>query len=228
MFAGIVTGVGKVVAADAAPRRSGSGAEAHRLEVDLTPLPADLAIGASVAVNGVCLTLAQTRGRDGVFDVVPETWRRTSLRNLRPGDRVNLECSLRAGDFIDGHFVQGHVEDVGRVQRIDRSAGEWKLWVETAPALMPCIVAKGSIAVDGTSLTVVDVRDSSFSVALVPTTLNRTVLGERGPGDEVNIETDILARLVVRRLEMLGIDPQAAAPSSGVSWERLRESGFVT
>ncbi len=180
-----------------------------------------------MAVNGVCLTLAELRGTVGSFDVVPETWRRTTLRHLRPQAVVNLERSLRAGDPLDGHFVQGHIEGTGTVERIERSSGEWKLWVQTEPELLSAIVPKGSVALDGTSLTVVDVVSPRFSVALVPTTLERTVLGQRAPGDELNIETDILARMVLHRREGL-LTARAEGRESELTWDKLREGGFVS
>lgn len=226
MFTGIVAGIGTVVASGATSR-DGTGALAHRVEIELGPLAEGLVTGASVAVNGACLTLAASRGTVGCFDVVPETWRRTTLSTLRPGESVNLERSLRVGDPLDGHFVQGHVEGVGVVDRVDRGAGEWKLWVRVEQALTPPIVPKGSIAVDGVSLTVIDVAGDTFSVALVPTTRERTILGRRRPGDRVNIETDILARLVLHRLQALrGTTGESVA--DGVDWNTLRDAGYVT
>jgi riboflavin synthase len=226
MFAGIIAAVGSVAGVEATPRRRAGGALAHRLEVDLGPLAEGLALGASVAVNGACLTLAELRDAVAGFDVVPETWRRTTLRELRVNERVNLERSLRVGDPVDGHFVQGHVEGVGTIERIERGQGEWKLWVEAEPGLLPTITPRGSIAVDGTSLTIVDVADRRFSVVLVPTTLERTVLGRRRAGDHVNIETDLLARLVLRRLAALtGTD--ATGDAAALSLEKLRAGGFL-
>lgn len=225
MFAGIIESVGKVVAV----RRSATdaqGAGAWCLEVDLGDLLADVQPGASVAINGVCLTLVERRGPVGGFDVVPETWRLANLRFLQTGDLVNAERSLRVGDRLDGHFVQGHVDGVGTVERVQRDRGEYRVWVAAGPDLMPYIVRKGSIALDGVSLTVVDVEDSRFSVVLIPTTLEKTVLRRRQPGDRVNIETDILARLIVSRLEALG-EGGMRRERGGLSWERLRESGFA-
>jgi riboflavin synthase alpha subunit len=228
MFAGIVAAVGTVVGVAAAARRHGAGGPAHRLEVELGPLADGLRLGASLAVNGACLTLAEQRGNVGGFDVVPETWQRTTLHALRAGDPVNLERSLRVGDPIDGHFVQGHIEAVGRVERIDRTGGEWKLWAQTDAALMPCIVPKGSIALDGVSLTLVDVTTDRFSVALIPTTLARTVLGRRDAGALLNVETDILARLVLQHLRSYSATPAQAGGTAGLTWDRLREAGFTS
>jgi len=226
MFTGIVQHVGRVAGVDAAPRRHAEGGQAYGFDVDLGPLATDLPGGASVAVNGVCLTAAALRGSVARFDVVPETWRRTTLSGSRVGDPVNLERSLRVGDPVDGHFVQGHVEGMGSVARVERGQGEWKLWVDAQPDLMPAIVPKGSIALDGTSLTIVDVEAARFSVVLVPTTLQRTVLGRRQAGDQVNIETDLLARVLLRRLAgMLGTE--TGPGTSGLSWETLRAAGFL-
>ncbi len=205
---------------DAALRHHADGTAAHRVTIALGPLAEDLPLGASVAVNGVCLTVADLAGESGSFDVVPETWQATALKGLRPRTPVNLERSLQVGDRIDGHFVQGHVDGVGTVAQIERTAGEWKLWVRAAAEILTYVVPKGSIAVDGTSLTIVDYLSDRFSVALIPTTLDETVLGRRQPGDEVNLETDILARIIVRRLDAL-------RAAGGITVDQLREGGFV-
>lgn len=228
MFTGIIQGLAEVAAVELTARARPGGTPAHRLELQLGPLADGLDVGASVAINGVCLTLAERRGRVSVFEVVPETWERTNLADLRPGDQVHVERSLRAGDALDGHFVQGHVDGVGVVERVDRRGGECKLWVRAEPELMRFIVSKGSVALDGTSLTVVDVSENRFSVALVPTTLQRTTLGRRKPGGRINIETDILARLVISRLaELMGAAPGPEA-ATGLTWDKLRTGGFVT
>ncbi len=218
MFTGIVEKVGTVVAV-----RSAAGGMV-RLEIELGELVADLAPGASVAVNGACLTLVERQGSVGGFDVVPETWRSTNLRHARPGWPVNLERSLRVGQRLDGHFVQGHVDGLGTVERVLRQDGQYLLWTRAPGELMPFIVRKGAVALDGVSLTIVDVDAERFSVALIPATLERTVLRRRQPGDQVNIETDILARLVVG---WLGRAQGAADSPAGLTWQRLRESGFV-
>jgi riboflavin synthase alpha subunit len=232
MFTGIVQHVGPVAGVETAPCRHASGGQAYGLGVDLGPLAADLALGASVAVSGVCLTVAALRGTVARFDVVPETWGRTTLHGLRVGDPVNLERSLRVGDPLDGHFVQGHVEGVGGVVRVERGEGQWKVWVEAQADLMPAIVPKGSIALDGTSLTVVDVEAARFSVVLVPTTLQRTVLGRRRAGDQVNIETDLLTRVILGRLAglaklELSSTADSAPGAAGLSWDKLRAAGFL-
>ncbi len=223
MFTGIIEHVGTVTALARAARRDPDGSAAFPLAVDVGPLSEQLPLGASVAVNGVCLTVARLAGTVANFDVVPETWQRTTLRELQVGGRVNLERSLRVGDRLDGHFVQGHVDAVGTVERIDRGGGEWKLRLRAEQEVFRNVVPKGSIAIDGTSLTVVDVTPPLLSVALVPTTLENTVLKERGPAARVNIETDMLVRAVMSRL---GVGESGAAPA-GVNLASLAERGFL-
>lgn len=233
MFAGIVEGLGQVVRLHAASREGGG----RRLDIDLREFADGAILGASIAINGVCLTLAELRKTIGGFDVVPETLRLTTLGEVKPGDAVNIERSLRVGDRIDGHFVQGHVEGVGRVVSNGETAGGWMIRVQCPAELLKFIVRKGSITIDGTSLTVVDVDGSEFSVALIPTTLERTVLGRRRAGERVNLETDILARMVCERLEAflardaarLGSRPGESTPKTGgVTLEQLREAGFAS
>lgn len=194
-----------------------------------------LALGASVAVNGVCLSIVERTGSEALFDVIPETWSRTALSALTIGDQVNLERSLRAGASIDGHFVQGHIDAVGRVSRIE-TEGQWKLWARCPNSVMPYMVEKGSIALDGVSLTLVDVTTDEISVALIPTTLRETTLGRRAVGAQINVESDILARMVVKRLGALVGQPDAVQPPSGsdagsgmggVTLEQLRDAGFM-
>lgn len=222
MFTGIVQALGQVQAVDAAARPTPAGGAAYRLAIDLGPLAEGLLLGASVAVNGACLTVAELQGTVAGFDVVPETWQRTTLRHVRRGDKVHLERALRAGDAFDGHFVQGHVDSVGTVDRVERRSGEWKLWVRCAEELLRHVVPKGSVTLDGTSLTVVDVEPTRFSVALIPTTLEHTNLGRKQAGDELNIETDLLVRAVLSRLDSLL--PRRAG---GLTWQTLQEAGLV-
>ena len=222
MFTGIVEAIGRIGPVAGALRAGHDGAQAHRLAVQVPGLLDELALGASVAINGVCLTLVEHNRDGGSFYVVPETWQNTTLRNLSVGDAVNIERALRLGDRIDGHFVQGHIDGIGRIERIERTGGEHKLWITTDAALMPYLVRKGSVALDGTSLTIVDTTPTAFSVALIPATLDKTVLGRRGPGNLVNIETDILARTVISRLADLKTEG-----SSGLTFDALREGGFL-
>lgn len=189
MFTGIVEELGSVVAV-------GEG----RLRVRGPVVTSDARHGDSIAVNGVCLTVVTAGDGEFIADVMPETLRRSSLGALRPGDRVNLERAARLGDRVGGHLVQGHVDGVSSI--VERSAGgEWELTRFALPTdLARFVVEKGSIAVDGVSLTVVSVDADSFTVGLIPTTLTHTTLGANGVGAPVNLEVDVIAKYVERML----------------------------
>jgi riboflavin synthase len=166
-----------------------------RLEVE-TPLAAELSPGDSIAVNGVCLTAVERENGSFAADVMPETLRRTSLEPLTEGDEVNLELPLRASDRLGGHVMQGHVDGTGTVESA-REEGLARVVRIDAPAeLLRYIVEKGSIGVDGVSLTVSAVDDHAFEVSLIPETLERTTLGAAAPGRTVNLEVDVLAKYV--------------------------------
>jgi len=213
MFAGIIRHLGAIKEM----QRTAGGA---RIGVLADTLAAQVIEGASVCVNGVCLTVARVEPPLLEFDVIPETLRRSTLETLRPADRVNLEPSLRVQDTIDGHFVQGHVDGTARlVRRISRDA-EYVLWFEPQPDLMRFVVPKGSVAVDGVSLTVAEVDERAFAVALIPTTLKWTTLADIRVGEFANIETDILARTVVHYLESM-------TPGGAMTMQALREQGFA-
>jgi riboflavin synthase len=193
MFTGIIEAVGRVV------QRRVSG-EVVALGVEAPTIVADVEPGDSVSVNGVCLTATASSGDVLHFDAVQETLRRTSLSDVPRGARVNIERALRLGDRLSGHFVQGHVDCVGAVVRAGGPPGKVTLSAEVPAEYAVDLVPKGSIAVDGVSLTVADASGPVFSVALVPFTLEHTCLGERRPGDRVNIEVDILSKIVGKRL----------------------------
>lgn len=193
MFTGIVEELGTVVGIE----RSGDSA---RLRVLGPVVTADAAHGASIAVNGVCLTVTDHDGGEFAVDVMAETLRRTGLGALRPGDRVNLERAMAATARFGGHIVQGHVDGTATITA--REPGErWEVVRFTLPPdLAPYLVPKGSITVDGVSLTVVDAGPDTFSVSLIPTTLGLTTLGTKQVGDTVNLEVDVLAKYVERLL----------------------------
>jgi riboflavin synthase len=192
MFTGLVESLGTVTRAE----DTGAG---RRLVVR-DPIGPQLAIGESVAVNGACLTAVEVRGEEFAFEVGPETLLRTNLGGLRAGDRVNLERSLKVGDRLGGHFVQGHVDAVGTIERRDRT-GDWEdVWFRCPADLTRLMVPKGSIAVDGVSLTLVNVEADRFSVMLIPHTQAVTTLGFKAAGDPVNLEADMLAKHVAKLL----------------------------
>ncbi|TQS30966.1 riboflavin synthase [Microbispora sp. KK1-11] len=189
MFTGIVEELGEVVALE--PR-----GDSARLTVRGAVVTADAGHGDSIAVNGVCLTVADAEGDSFTADVMKETLDRSSLGALRPGSRVNLERAVRADQRLGGHIVQGHVDGTGEV--LSREPGEhWEVvWLSLPANLARYVVEKGSIAVDGVSLTVAGVTDDSFSVSLIPTTLELTTLGRKQPGEPVNLEVDVIAKYV--------------------------------
>lgn len=197
MFSGIITGVGTV-------RRTEHRDGGLRLELAVPEPFRGLPPGASVAVNGVCLTVVGTPTGGLDFDAVGATLQRTLLGEIEPGDRVNLERSLELGGTLDGHFVTGHVDGVGTVA--GRTPGEGAVYIDVrAPrALLPEIAPRGSVAVDGVSLTVAEVRDDTFRVSVVPFTLEETILGMYRPGRRVHLETDVLAKYV-RRAAAFGV-----------------------
>ena len=195
MFTGLIEGLGRILAVEAEPAG---------VRLAVAPPQAMLgepcALGDSIAINGCCLTVVRIEGERWEFQAGTETLSKTNLGQLQPGQRVNLERSLPVNGRLGGHFVQGHVDGQGQVAEILRD-GEWiTMWFEAPPALTALMVPKGSIAVDGISLTLVNVEANRFSVALIPHTLEVTTLGQRQVGDAVNLETDILGKYVQKLL----------------------------
>jgi riboflavin synthase len=194
VFTGIVEYVGKVVALEPRERLLG-------LVIDAGPSAEGVRVGDSVAVNGACLTVTRVAGATLGFEAVRETLDRTSLADLRPGSPVNLERALRADGRLDGHIVQGHVDEAGRVRALRRSGADVQLVVGCSRAFADWLVPKGSVAVDGVALTLVRLGDEDFEVALIPHTLAVTTLGSLREGDRVNLEADVLGKYVKRYLE---------------------------
>ena len=201
MFTGLIEGLGRVVAVDSevAGLRVVIAPPATMLS-GLSPESDRCQLGDSVAINGCCLTLIEIKHDNWAFQAGTETLSKTNLGRLRVGDSVNLERSLPVNGRLGGHFVQGHVDGIGQVEVIARE-GDWvTMWFRVPDVLAELMVSKGSVAVDGISLTVVQVERSRFSVALIPHTLSVTTLGVRQVGDPVNIETDILGKYVQKLL----------------------------
>jgi riboflavin synthase len=188
VFTGLVAGKGTI----RAMQDDGDGV---RLRV-ASPLAAELAPGDSIAVNGVCLTAVEPDADSFAADVMAETLRRSSLAPLGEGDEVNLELPLRAGDRLGGHVVQGHVDGTGSVEDVREEGFSRVVRIAADPGLLRYVVEKGSIAVDGVSLTVSAVDDAAFEISLIPETLERTTLGAAAPGRTVNLEVDVLAKYV--------------------------------
>ena len=204
MFTGIVEELGTV---ETLERQS----DAVRLTVRATTALEDSGLGDSIAVNGCCLTVAERTEETWTADVMAETLAKSGLGSLAAGDRVNLERAVTAGTRLGGHLVQGHVDAVGQVVR--REPGEhWDVVTISLPGeLAPYVVDKGSITVDGVSLTVVEAGTDRFTVSLIPETLRRTTLGWRAPGDSVNLEVDVIGKYVARQLALRGLAQEVGA-----------------
>ena len=216
MFTGIIKQVGSVASVVATPA-------GKRLKLWVGPLAARLEVGTSVAVDGACLTVAAVANDEADFDVVPETLSLTTLARLARGDQVNLEPALLAGQALDGHLVAGHVDGIARVERLERSGSGVVLRLAGPAELTDQMVAKGSVALAGVSLTLAEVDRGRFSVALIPTTLELTTLGKLSTGGALNVELDIIGKYVRRYLQQIA--GQGAA--GGLTMEKLKQAGFA-
>lgn len=214
MFTGLIEELGQVRGLE----RQGN---LQRLEIGAGKVLEDARIGDSVSVDGACQTIVDLKGRSLWVESVEETLLRTTLGELHRGDQVNLERALRSGDRLGGHLVLGHVDGVGSIRRMDHRADGSLLEVAPPEELMRYIAAKGSIAIDGISLTTASLGAASFTVAIIPHTFEHTTLPGVRVGDRVNLEVDVLARYVERQL-----DVRAAGSKDPLTLERLRETGY--
>jgi len=194
MFTGIVEGIGKIEKIS----KNTKNRSAIQMTVNLGKHAKGLKIGQSVALNGVCLTAIKLSKSNCIFEMIEETTLKTDLGNLKPGDIVNIERSLKTGDRLEGHFVLGHVDGVGIIKKIQNKPKEVQVWFEVPKKLSKYVVKKGSIAVDGISLTVVDVKNNLASVCLIPHTIEITNFKTKNVGDKLNIETDILGKYILK------------------------------
>jgi riboflavin synthase len=221
MFTGIVETKGIVAASEVRPF-------GRRLVIDRgawQPRSGKVGHGDSIAVSGVCLTVASVEGGHLHFDVITETLNKTSLGHLRVGSGVNLESSLTASTPMGGHFVQGHVDGLGQVTAVQDRTEDWRIRIEVPADLIDYVVSKGSIAIDGVSMTVAAVSAAPerwFEVAVIPTTLQITTLGERKPGDPINLETDIVSKTIVGWMRRV----MAGGKEQAVNWALLENAGF--
>ena len=213
VFTGLILEMGVV----ASVKKQGAGAT---LSLKSRNISDGAAIGDSIAVNGVCLTVVNRGGVEVSFDVSDETVRSTNLGSLRAGDAVNLEPSLRPDSKIGGHFVTGHVDAVGKIRSKVNAGGMLKLEIEAPAKVTKFLVEKGSVAVDGISLTVVDILKDGFTLVIIPHTARVTTLGSKGPGDTVNIEADILGKYVAKFL-------RGAEDGDARFMKTLMEGGYV-
>lgn len=211
MFTGIIEEIGRVKAIS-------NGSRGAQLQINSDKLRLLAKMGDSIAINGACLTVTDISTGSLSFDAVPETMRRTALGHLKVDDRVNLEDAVRVGEPMGGHIVQGHVDAIGTISRLIEEGTSVRLSVSLDPAALRYVVPKGSICVDGVSLTVAEVNSAGFTVAVIPATWRDTVLCDRSVGSIVNVETDVLGRYVERLF--------AGAQTSSVSEESLRRAGF--
>ena len=194
MFTGIIEGVGKIEKIS----KNTKNRSAIQMTVNLGKYAKGLKIGQSVSLNGVCLTATKLTKSNCIFEMIEETTNKTDLGNLKPGDIVNIERSLRTGDRLEGHFVLGHVDGVGTIKKIQNKPKEVQVWFEVPKEISKYVVKKGSIAVDGISLTVVDIKNNLASVCLIPHTIEITNFKTKNVGDKVNIETDILGKYILK------------------------------
>ncbi len=191
------------------------------LFLDFSDFYNDLTLGESIAVNGTCLTIKEISGKVVSFDVSGETLKKTTLGKLRYGENVNIERALRVGDRLGGHFVTGHVDGIGTVKGKKQSADQCIMFFSVEKGLADMMIEKGSIAIDGISLTIVDFVDGAFSVALIPYTLASTTLGFKKVGDPVNIETDMMGKWIKKLLTNIH------GRKTGITQEQLIEQGFL-
>jgi riboflavin synthase len=217
MFTGIIEAVGKIAALE-------SGRDSVRITVSSGRISEDVAIGDSVAINGVCLTVVEIAAPELTFEAVYETLRRTTLGQRRVGDAVNLERALKADGRFGGHIVQGHIDGTGRIASIRPVGDSWFVYVEASQELLRYVVTKGSVCVDGISLTVMDADDKAFSLSIIPHTWDNTTLKDRRAGDSLNIETDIVGKYVEK---LIGGWAPGGGRSVGVTMDLLARSGYT-
>lgn len=231
MFTGIVEEMGRM-------RHVAANGPALELTIDAKKVLEDIHIGDSISVNGVCLTVIRYDSKSFTADVMPETYRMTTLAELRPGSKVNLERAMLAGGRYGGHIVQGHIDGTGVIRSRTKEHNAVVFAIEPAdPLQLKYIVPRGSIAIDGISLTVVLADDRTFTVSIIPHTLAETVLADKQQGDRVNLETDILGRYIERLLRFglsdgsaeIGASGSGSTPGaqSGLTEAFLRENGFL-
>ncbi|WP_428389767.1 riboflavin synthase [Mucisphaera sp.] len=234
MFTGIIQTVGRVAAATPTPA-------GLRFEIDTQGWVPDRgyqpAPGDSIAVSGVCLTIADIQARkgggggDGVgtisFDVITETLNKTTLGRLKTGSPVNLEPAVLPTQPMGGHVVQGHVDATGEVTAIDNNPADWRLTLRPPLELMPTMVPKGSVCIDGVSLTLADRTDDTITVALIPTTLELTTLANLKPGDPVNLEADVLVKAIIHTIHNM-TQPEKGGQAEAISMDFLQRAGFTS
>lgn len=217
MFTGIIEEIGSI-------ERMKKSSSSMELTITADRILEDVHIGDSISVNGVCLTVTSFSSRQFQVDVMPETFEGTTLRNLSHGSKVNLERAMAANGRFGGHFVNGHVDGVGTIVRVEKVENAWYMDISIPGNQSHLFILKGSVAIDGTSLTVFGVKNNTITISLIPQTRGDTVLGEKKVGDDVNIECDVMAKYFHRFYEA---KEQSKSKSSSISYDFLSQNGFA-
>ena len=216
MFTGLIEEIGIL-------KEVRKGVKSAELSISANKVLQDIRIGDSISTNGVCLTVIRFSNNSFAVDVMPETMRRSNLKNLKPGSKINLERALRLGDRLGGHIVSGHIDGVGLVKAIEAENNATWVTIEGSPQIMKYIIEKGSIAIDGTSLTVAYVDENAFKVSIIPLTRDETTLLSKKIGDEVNLECDMVGKYIER---FTMFNKTNNSPNE-INMDFLKENGFA-
>ena len=221
MFTGLIETIGKVSAIH--PR-----GDVWQLDIEAPKIAGELRIGDSVSISGACSTVVRSDNRSFSIEIMEETRNKTKLADLKNGSRVNLERAMRLDSRLDGHIVSGHIDGLAKVDKIETYPETMKYFFNAGPDILSGIVHKGSVAIDGISLTVIDVTTDTFSVGIIPTTISETTLSELREGDAVNIETDILGKYITKFLNTRFSDADNGGEmKSSLTWDKLVKYGWV-
>ena len=217
MFTGLIESVQPIISNT--PIATG-----RRFCIDLGDLAEGAGHGDSICVNGACLTISQINGRQCYFDVMAETLDVTTLSDIKPGALVNLERAMPANGRFGGHIVQGHVDGIGTIDKIETDKGKHIIWIAAKPDIIDLLIKKGSVAIDGISLTIAELAKNRFSVSLIPTTINETNIKHGRVGAKVNLEADLISKWVRKRFDQI-LSPKQHG--GDITMEKLRQQGFV-
>ena len=216
MFTGLIEEIGEV-------DKISKGAQSAQITIKSKKVLGDIKLGDSISTNGVCLTVVKFDKNSFIVDVMPETMRRSNLKNIKSGSRVNLERAMQLGDRLGGHIVSGHVDGIGIIKSIDKEDNATWVSIETSLDIMKYMINKGSVTVDGISLTIAKVEDGVFKVSIIPTTKGETTLLDKHVGDELNVECDVVGKYIERFM----IFNQEEASKSSIDINFLKENGFI-
>jgi riboflavin synthase len=216
MFTGLIEEIGEV-------DKIAKSAKSAQITIKSKKVLEDIKLGDSISTNGVCLTVVKFDKNSFVVDVMPETMRRSNLKNIKSGSRVNLERAMQLGDRLGGHIVSGHVDGIGIIKSIDKEDNATWVSIETSLDIMKYMINKGSVTIDGISLTIAKVEDEVFKVSIIPTTKGETTLLDKHIGDELNVECDVVGKYIERFM----IFNQEEASKSSIDINFLKENGFI-